>query len=517
MEIPEKLTMPEWRVNHLYSIVDGDGLLIPFRDNEAQANFRATRAARNIILKSRQLGFTTQACVEMLDACIWNRNYNAVIIAHDLESLQRIFHKIEVAWDNLDPAIKAWLGIECTTRNKSQMEWNNGSRIAVSLSTRSDTVNWLHISEFGKICAKYPLKAIEIITGAIPSVPLTGRITIESTAEGEYGSFYEMFWEAYERGCDPRSAQEYKSFFFPWTGDAKLTSQADIPLTRALEDYQKLHDLTRGQTTWYALQKATLKTRMPQEYPTTPHEAFISSGAKVFDPDVIEYKIKEIGLRIAKGDWDEPRLSGDWIYYHHYVPSHRYGMGVDVGSGGGLDHSAIVIIDFTLKTPKIVARYKNNRITAESLPYEILAGANLYGNPIVAVERNNMGHTTLTVLRDIYPNIYTEVVKDTMSDKMTERLGFLTTRASKPRIIFNLKDAVNEGNLDIPDVGILREARAFDHSDMQVVNPKTDDETSRHFDVLMATAIAYEMASYAQGGEAKMHAPALRNPHKSIQ
>lgn len=56
--------------------------------------------------------------------------------------------------------------------------------MTVSNSGRSGTHNRVHVSEFAKLCAKYPAKADEIITGTIPSVPANGRMDIESTAEG---------------------------------------------------------------------------------------------------------------------------------------------------------------------------------------------------------------------------------------------------------------------------------------------------------------------------------------------
>ena len=57
---------------------------------------------------------------------------------------------------------------------------------------RSGTIHRLHVSEFGKICAKYPDKAQEVVTGSIPAVPMNGVLVIESTAEGRDGDFFKM-------------------------------------------------------------------------------------------------------------------------------------------------------------------------------------------------------------------------------------------------------------------------------------------------------------------------------------
>ena len=43
-------------------------------------------------------------------------------------------------------------------------------RMNLPKSARSGTLQRLHVSEFGKICAQYPKKAREIVTGAFPAV-----------------------------------------------------------------------------------------------------------------------------------------------------------------------------------------------------------------------------------------------------------------------------------------------------------------------------------------------------------
>ena len=496
MDIPKQLLSEEWRLGNLYHIIDKEGKLIVFKHNEYQLRFKAERAARNIVLKSRQLGFTTQACIEMLDCIIFHRNYNAVIIAHDMESMYRIFQKVAVAWANFPKHLKDYLKIDSVRQSQSEIYLNNGSRISVTLSSRSDTVNWLHISEYGKICAKYPQKAREIITGALPSVPVGGRVTFESTAEGEEGRFADMFWEAWNRDTEPQGYQQYKAFFFPWTKDRTLTTNIREDLSIEMRERQKQYDLTDSQIHWYAQEKKMQKERMAQEYPTTPEEAFVSSGAKVLDPKIISRLLQEIKIRREKNIWDEPTVVGYWNYFIPYVAGHRYAMGVDVAGGSGRDHSSCVIIDFTNKTPIIVARYMNNRITPELLPYEVIAGAKAYGNPLVAVEANNHGHTTITILKDTYPNLYQETKKDALTDVETTKVGFLTTLSSKPRIVFNFKHAIEENDILIPDPVILREARKFDHGDLTITKVPDDEEFSRHFDCFMASCIAYEMREY---------------------
>ncbi len=200
-ELERCLADPHWRIfsGCLYKIkIKGDDFLdesgelivpdtfeLPFKPNDAQIKFLNRLWYRNIILKARQLGFTTLICVLWLDHALFNSNQNVGIIAQDLPTVFNIFKdKIKFAYDNLPDEIRSRFPRK--TCNKSEMEFaHNGSSIRVATSFRSGTMQRLLVSEFGKICAKYPDKAREIVTGAFEAVGLGGKITLESTAEGK--------------------------------------------------------------------------------------------------------------------------------------------------------------------------------------------------------------------------------------------------------------------------------------------------------------------------------------------
>jgi hypothetical protein len=94
----------------------------------------------------------------------------------------------------------------------------NNSSIRVSTSMRGGTLQYLHVSEFGKICAQYPDKAREIVTGALNTVEAGQFIVIESTAEGQEGAFYRMCQEARTQRAmnKPLTALDWKFHFFAW-------------------------------------------------------------------------------------------------------------------------------------------------------------------------------------------------------------------------------------------------------------------------------------------------------------
>ena len=114
--------------------------------------------------KARQLGISTFVCLLFLDRCLFNSNKSAGIIAHTLEDSQHMFRRVKYAYDNLPGVIKK--EIMCDNDTSQMLKFSNGSSLRVGTSLRSSTFQYLHISEFGKICAKYPDKAEEIVTGS---------------------------------------------------------------------------------------------------------------------------------------------------------------------------------------------------------------------------------------------------------------------------------------------------------------------------------------------------------------
>ena len=77
-----------WRLNNLYSVVDKRGHIVPFRCNKAQQYFLDNMHTLNLILKARQLGFSTFIQLLELDACLWRSNTEAGVIAHTREDAE---------------------------------------------------------------------------------------------------------------------------------------------------------------------------------------------------------------------------------------------------------------------------------------------------------------------------------------------------------------------------------------------------------------------------------------------
>ena len=86
-----RLLDKEWRVKNLYHISNKNQRKVLMIKNEAQEDFNRNKHTRNIILKSRQLGFTTFEAIDMLDDCLFTRNFSGLLISYDKESALDIF------------------------------------------------------------------------------------------------------------------------------------------------------------------------------------------------------------------------------------------------------------------------------------------------------------------------------------------------------------------------------------------------------------------------------------------
>lgn len=270
------------RLTHLYFTKNKYGEKVLFKPWPEQAELLADMHYLNVILKARQRGITTAIQLFMLDACLFNENVNAGVIAHNREDAQKFFEdKIKFAYDNLPDALRR--AIPARNDNTNELSFSNGSSIRVGTSMRSGTLQYLHISEYGKICAKYPDKAQEIKTGSLNTVAPGNFVWIESTAEGAHGHFYELcdMAEKLLLSGQPLTALDYRFFFFPWHRAPEYTLRDHVDMDRSdVEYFTELKDehgivLSREQMNWYLKKRQEQgDVAMTQEYPSVPEEAF---------------------------------------------------------------------------------------------------------------------------------------------------------------------------------------------------------------------------------------------------
>ena len=349
----EQMLDPRARLSNLYTIIDEKGQQVPFRPNTSQLELLDNLHDLNIILKARQLGFTTLCCLIYLDACIFTPNTRAGVIAHRLDDAKVIFRdKVKYPYDMLDEGIRS--ACPAVQDSAESLAFGNNSAIRVSTSMRSGTLQYLHISEFGKICAQFPEKAREIVTGSLNTVHTGQFVVIESTAEGQDGKFYTMTQEARAMADAkaPLSKLDYKFHFFPWWNDPKYTLPgALVTITEADTKYfDKLQaegiTLTDDQKAWYVKKEKTQEGDMKREYPSTPDEAFEQAleGAYFSSQLAAATKHGRIGgfpfdpRYVVNTFWDLGRNDFNTIWLHQFIKGYHRFIGYYENSGEFIGH-----------------------------------------------------------------------------------------------------------------------------------------------------------------------------------
>ncbi len=287
-DMATKLKNKWWRLNNLYYIINAKGNKVLFKPNYSQWMFYNNIWYMNLILKARQLGFTTFIDIYLLDECLFNANIEAGIIAHNREDAGKILRrKVLFPYNNLPTWLKEQRPL--ITKSKSELEFkhsgSDSSVLSIGTSFRSGTCHYLHISEFGKICAQYPAKAEEIVSGALEAIHTETEkcvLFIESTAEGRQGFFFDYCTEAQKRQLMNMrlSSLDYRFHFFPWYENPGNSVSTNQPIIDRMATYFARMEaeigerLTQGQKNWYVLKEAKLGDLMKREHPFSPKEAF---------------------------------------------------------------------------------------------------------------------------------------------------------------------------------------------------------------------------------------------------
>jgi hypothetical protein len=337
-ELKKLLSDPWWRLTSgkLYKIMikgdDGEDVLsIPFIPNAEQLDQLNNIHHRNIILKARQLGFTTLIAIYFLDCALFRADVRAGIVAQSEDIARTIFRdKVKFAYDNLPKPLRESMPLSRDSQSELLFAHNNSS-VRVATSARSGTLQYLHVSEFGKICAKFPERAQEVITGSIPAVTSNGVIFIESTAEGQEGAFHDMSQraKALKDAGKKLGKKDYKFHFYAWwvNKNYSLDPEGVVITEKEHEYFDKIESLegcvlSIEQRAWWVSTRDTDfsgdDAKMWQEYPSTPDEAFQQSTEGCY------YSAQFVTLRKQKRITQVP-----------YREGHPVNTFWDIGSGDG--------------------------------------------------------------------------------------------------------------------------------------------------------------------------------------
>lgn len=475
-EVQAKLNDRMWRLSHLYKIKTKDKKLEIMRPNKAQLAYLAQESNRDMILKARQLGFTTLKLVEQLDFAITTKNSNTAVLAHLKDKVQVLFEIVRLAYEHLPPPLKPRVSFD----NRNELYFPDlNSKIYVATDTRGETVHNLHVSELA-----FVERAEEKMLGILESVPKDGIISFESTANGMSGYFYDT-WE------DEKN--EFRKHFFNWTLDKDYFEDTSLSMEQLISEYQPLQikyklipgiwtklGLSREQFAWYISKIRRHKINVMQEYPSTPIEAFIASGRNVFS-------ISDLQKHETKNPID--RKYQDLLVWEPPLHGFLYTIGCDPAEGIGEDNSVIQVLN--AHTGEQAAELTVNNVPPDDLAGYLMDIGTWYNKAFIVLEINNHGLTVMDRIKRKYMNIYRRETFDHRTNKYVQSLGWKTTLTTKPMLVDALEEAIRNEDIHLRSEETVKELKSFVRTD-EDEKKGYGAEGSKHDDRVIALGLAVQ-------------------------
>lgn len=486
------------------------GTVVPFRLNDAQRKLYAVakrqqdagKPVRLIILKARQLGFSTLTEGLIFHACATRKNVNALIVAHREDATANLFRMSKLFYDELPAPVKPMLRasnaqelvFENPSKLRSEREARPGLRSRIRCATaggrgigRSDTLQCVHLSEyaFWPDGADGKASTLAGILQAVPSLPGT-MVVIESTANG-FEDFKER-WDAAVAG-----ENDFEPVFFAWfeNPDYSMPVVLGTEWTPEERDLKAAYQLTDEQLQWrrwcIANNCGGSLDMFRQEYPASPGEAFLHSGTGVFDNEQIVLRLERLPEPAGRGEftdgeWTESETGAITLYElpEEGVP---YVLGGDT-AGEGSDYFTAIVIDNV--SGRIAAKLRQKYSEPEYVR-QIYALGRFYNDALVAIETNFSTYPVMKLQEMEYPNQYSREREDTYTRQMRKSYGFRTDRQSRPRAIANLVEVFSSHPEWFTDRELLEEMLTFCYNE----DHRPEALAGKHDDLVMGAAITY--------------------------
>lgn len=524
--------------NFLY-IRNKNAELVKFKPNKPQKRLRDTierlrkqgKPVRIVILKARQMGFSTYTEADCFHQTVTNKMFSSTIIAHEEQASQNLYNMFKRYFENLPDALRPMrkrnnakeLLFENPTTDDLEKRRNPGLQSTVKVATakntatgRSQTINYLHASEVA-----FWDNPKETFTGLLQCVPHSAKSTVimESTANGVGDYFYDM-WNNAVAGKN-----EFVPLFFAWfemdeyslpfeTEEEKEEFIKEVNYEFKDEEGNTVHTEEYELMQDFGVSYEQLKWRrwcinnncngdveqFHQEYPSTPEEAFIASGRPRFNIGVLKQyrrqaKEGDIGRLEYSGNRVvfNPDPNGDIEIWKYPEEGKHYCIGADVAEGliTG-DYSVGYVGDDNFD---ICLRYRTH-IDPDLFGRELVKIAKYYNEAYIGCENNNHGLTTLKAIQnEEYWNIFFTKTYDKIADTVTQKIGWSTTPRTKPLMINKLAEFIRNKWIGIKDKILIQEMFTY------VIDDKgsTNAQDGCHDDTVMALAILLQVLLEGKG------------------
>lgn len=403
----------------------------------------------NIVLKSRQLGYSTVTAAYCLWAALFYEDKAIVVVATKLETARTFFKKVKFAWDKLDPMFKRLTQAVNTT--KTEITFSNGSFVkAVTTGDdvgRSEALSMLVVDE-----AAFINNFEEVYSQAYPTLSTGGRCVILSTP-GPIGNFYHKLWVDAEK-----KKNELNPIKLPW------------------------HVHPDRDEKWFRTTKANMTDeKFEREY----NCSFDGAEANFFSLE----SINEVKAMVQN-----PNAIVDehcWVWKGPEKES-SYVIAADVARGDGGDYSTMMIVD--VESGEVVLEDRRHE-RPQDYARRAVKLAEEYNGALICPEQNTYGWTMIDTIRDEgYKNVYFERLANWHAaqngDFKSSRAGFSTQTDSRITALIRLEDALTTGAMKFRSQRFLEEMQTFIKGQTSTGKPKPQAVKGKHDDLVMCAAIA---------------------------
>lgn len=494
--------------------------------NRIQAQFEGRRTGWDVVLKARQVGFTTLELARDLFYALTREHVRVVVVVpphKTRENARRVVEALDYMRDRLTEAgvagVGEWVGSTLHLPNGSRLTVydTGGTKRSAEKVGRGGTHHRVHISELAHL--EYGAEILNSILKTIPGPERGGELVIESTANGAGGAFYE-FWQGAVAGTNGLTPHFFAWFWMPeYQLRAGPGGDDDAPAVAREEVEEELlaaaraagAPLTVAQLRWWRQQVAQGggQDKTLQEYPHDPSSCFLLSGSTYFDRNAVKRVEAEARVavplttlelaRLAIGAEADARPIAP--FYTRLAELHRllnrghgailrvwepprpgkYLISVDCAEGGTAESGGDWLVATVLaRRSRAHVATLRARVTPAEFARWVEKLALAYGEALIVVERNGHGGTVLHVLHEElhYPHLWHD---------HAEKLGWWTGPANRLPAIDDLADALLQGQFTSPDPVFAGECRTF----VRKKTGKVEHENGCHDDVVMALVIGW--------------------------
>jgi hypothetical protein len=453
---------------------------------------------RTLIIKARKFGISTFILLLYYWDCITTENTSSVIIAEEFEATKRLFRIVNFAHTNLDEKFRPKTKYDNV---RELMFESANSRFFVGSAQkenfgRGDTINNLHCSEF----AFWPDPEGLLGSALSEAVPeTTGNVFVETTPS-RMPYLKELVSECKEK----RKPFHYK--FFPWfifpeykeqVESEKEKQDLEAELTAEEKLAMQTHKLSWEQMKFWLTKRRKLKKKVWQEYPMDDSSCFVASDENSFFDT---RSLQELYL-IVRGISFLREMPNGIRIYNEPILGKRYLIAADT-SGGGINSTFSAATVIRLDNAEEVAEVKE-RLTPPQLA-KVLADLGIfYNTALIAVERNNHGHSVINTLENqlFYPNLYRHIDMDyaewakkiskvgKVGGKIIDQgdVGWITNAKTKPIMMDELRDEViDEKQMMIKSLWFIDECFGVKSKGEKIYS-------EGYMDTVIARAIAWQV------------------------